>query len=196
MRMRTHDAERENWVRGGHPGHRGVGGRGVVGPETLEAPKVNVGAKSTGWILAESKPKRTPKPFTWDEGERKFRDRFGRNVSRKDVRESLDRYVDNLQAEVEDITGRMVAGDVDVDQWQRQMASVIKRGHVAAMSIAKGGREQVTQSDWGRTAQIVRTQYDYLYPLSVRATTGGREAGPRRDDRAGQDVCIGGHRDL
>jgi hypothetical protein len=96
-----------------------------------------------------------------------------------------------------------------VDQWQRQMASVIKRGHVAAMSIAKGGREQVTQSDWGRTAQIVRTQYDYLYRFARQledgrpvhggtiarakmyalAATGTYENQLRRDDLdAGYDV--------
>lgn len=122
---------------------------------------MNADEKSTGWILASAAPVTTT-AFTWDREERRYRDRFGRYVSRERVRESLDRYVDNLQAEAGDITQRLVDGEKTISEWQEGMASLIKRGHVAATAIAKGGHEQVDQAGWGRTGQILRVQYQYL----------------------------------
>jgi hypothetical protein len=103
-----------------------------------------------------------PVKYTWDEGPRRFRDHFGRFVKRTEVRKGLDRYVDKLQAEAGLLTERLAEGEIDLARWQKGMADMIKRGHSAATMIARGGKVQVRKSDWGRTGQIIRRQYQYL----------------------------------
>lgn len=100
--------------------------------------------------------------YTWDAEERRYRDRFGRMVSRENIRKAVDRYTDNLQAEVGNLTERMVAGEVEVGEWQIQMEALIKRGHVAATMIAKGGKDQIGAREWGKTGAILRQEYGYL----------------------------------
>jgi hypothetical protein len=100
--------------------------------------------------------------YTWDAEERRFRDRWGRYVARSEVRAALDRYTDNLQAEVGDITEQLVAGQLDIGSWQLRMEALIKRGHVAATEIAKGGKAQVGPREWGKTGAILRQEYAYL----------------------------------
>lgn len=103
-----------------------------------------------------------PSKYTWDEGERKFRDKFGRFVSRSEVRLSLDRYLDNVTSEIEGITQELVDGNRSISSWQLRMEAAIKRSHTAATAIAKGGWKQAEPRDWGKTGARVQEQYRYL----------------------------------
>jgi hypothetical protein len=100
--------------------------------------------------------------YTWDEGPRQFRDKWGRFVARSDVRASLDRYLDVLQIEIEQVTQELVDRSRSIGSWQAKMEGIIKRSHTAAASIAKGGWKQAGPRDWSRVGNIVKEQYAYL----------------------------------
>jgi hypothetical protein len=100
--------------------------------------------------------------YTWDEGPRQFRDKFGRFVARSNVRASLDRYLDVLQVEIEQVTQELVDQNRSIGSWQAKMEGIIKRSHTAAASIAKGGWKQAGPRDWSRVGNIVKEQYAYL----------------------------------
>lgn len=100
--------------------------------------------------------------YTWDTGQRQFRDKFGRFVPRLEVRASLDRYLDTLQEEIEQVTQELVNQERSIGSWQAKMEGIIKRSHTAAASIAKGGWKQATSRDWARVGNVVKEQYAYL----------------------------------
>ena len=110
--------------------------------------------------------------YTWNPEERRYRHRSGRLVSREDVRRGIDRYTDNLQAEVGDITERLVAGELEVGEWQIRMERIVKRAHVTATMIAKGGKEQVGAKEWGKTGAILKFEYDHLYRFARQLEAG------------------------
>jgi hypothetical protein len=103
-----------------------------------------------------------PAAYTWDEDARQFRDRWGRYVSRSKVRESLDQYLDKLQVEMHGYTEDMGNGSLSIGRWQEKMEGAIKRGHTAAVAIARGGWKQATAADWGKAGPEIRFQYARL----------------------------------
>jgi hypothetical protein len=103
-----------------------------------------------------------PAAYTWDEDARQFRDRWNRLVSRTKVRESLDQYLDKLQVEMHGYTEDMGNGSLSIGRWQEKMEGAIKRGHTAAVAIAKGGWKQATAADWGKAGPEIRFQYARL----------------------------------
>lgn len=113
-----------------------------------------------------------PSKYTWNEGARRFRDSSGRLVSRLKVRQSLDHYLDNLSDEVGSITQRLVDGQIGIEQWHLSMEDAVKRGHLAATMIAKGGRDQVKAADWARAGREIKRQYTYLYRFARQLEAG------------------------
>lgn len=105
--------------------------------------------------------------FIWQPGARNGAGAYqdtttGRFLSNAAVRDSLDTYIDNAQDPMESLYSLLRSNQISVADWQLQMRDQIKSTHVNAAASAMGGRDQMTQSDWGRTGQLIRGQYEYL----------------------------------
>jgi hypothetical protein len=64
----------------------------------------------------------------------------------------------NLEA----LAQQLVDGKITVAQWQAAMREYIRIIHVDAAAIAMGGRQNVTQSQWGYIGSLIKKQYAYL----------------------------------
>ncbi|MEO7521509.1 MAG: hypothetical protein ABIW79_06795 [Gemmatimonas sp.] len=107
---------------------------------------------------------RAPKPrFVFDAVSGRYRSgTTGRYISRGDVRQEVDRVIGKSSARVQGFGRELRDGRLTLDQWRTSMRNEIRTQHLVAAMAAKGGREQMTQSDYGRVGQLVRKQYAYL----------------------------------
>ena len=86
----------------------------------------------------------------------------GRFVTFVEVRSALDAAIDSSQNEIRRLSQALQSGNISLADWQTAMMQEIKQGHLAAIAAAKGGFAELTQADYGRAGQAIRTQYDYL----------------------------------
>ena len=50
----------------------------------------------------------------------------------------------------------------DIAEWQSSMRQYLREQYETAMILAKGGRDNITQSDWGYEGSALKKQYQYL----------------------------------
>jgi hypothetical protein len=62
----------------------------------------------------------------------------------------LQTLADNLKA-----TG-------DIAAWEAGMRQYLREQYEAAMTLVKGGRDNITQADWGYEGSLLKKQYQYL----------------------------------
>jgi hypothetical protein len=116
----------------------------------------------------------TPDPavYRWDADDRVFLDQHNRRVDRKDVRASLDRYIDTITSSIRTDTQALVDGNLSIEAWHLKMENHIRRAHVGAVAIAKGGHKQATSADWAFAGRQIKEQYQYLYRFSRQLEAG------------------------
>jgi hypothetical protein len=71
-----------------------------------------------------------------------------------------------------DLTQSLRAGNVTLQEWYDTMRAHMKRTHVIAGSIAKGGWKQMTQADWGRLGAMTKREYAYLNRFARQLASG------------------------
>jgi hypothetical protein len=92
----------------------------------------------------------------------RYRDARGRIISAPQARDILDRTLDNAADPVRELAAQLREGNIALEDWRLAMQQQIKNAHIVAAVMQRGGWDNMTQSDWGRVGQIIRTQYDYL----------------------------------
>src|SRR5574343_416241 len=98
----------------------------------------------------------------------RYRDRAtGRFVSELTVRGDLDKYIDAKNAKLDSLTTQLRNREISLADWQTQMRNELRTAHTNAAMVARGGRDQMTNADWGRTGRELRTQ---LYGDASRKT--------------------------
>jgi hypothetical protein len=60
------------------------------------------------------------------------------------------------------LSNDLKSGAISIPEWEAGMRDAILFELTAAMVLAKGGRDFVTQSDWGYVGSQAKKQYDYL----------------------------------
>lgn len=63
---------------------------------------------------------------------------------------------------LETLAEQLKSGAISLPEWQSQMRIVIRDELTAAMILAKGGRDQVSPSDWGFLGSQAKQQYALL----------------------------------
>lgn len=104
--------------------------------------------------------------FTYDQrlnnGVGAYRGPNGRILSQATVREALDAYVDASENVTKTLADLLRNQQISLADWQLQMRAHIKDVHLAAAAAQRGGWQNMTQADFGRVGQRIRTQYEYL----------------------------------
>jgi hypothetical protein len=112
-------------------------------------------------------PNFKPQPLTpeylWNESAAQYTNkRTGRFVSRRVIRDQLDKVVDASAENMVNLAKQLQAGEVSLAEWQVAMMQEIKTTHLASAAMQKGGWQQMTQADFGRVGRIVRREYRFL----------------------------------
>lgn len=60
------------------------------------------------------------------------------------------------------LAGDLAAGSIPLQVWQGEMRQNIKNLYINQYIAGRGGREMMTQADWGRCGAMLKDQYKYL----------------------------------
>jgi hypothetical protein len=61
-----------------------------------------------------------------------------------------------------ELAEQLRSGKITVSQWETSMRDFLRSEYETALILAKGGRENVTFSDWGYEGSLLKKQYQYL----------------------------------
>jgi hypothetical protein len=115
----------------------------------------------------------------------RYRDRAtGKFVSELSVRGDLDKYIDAKNKGLDALTNQLRNREISLADWQLQMRAEIKSAHLNAAMVARGGRDQMTPADWGRTGRELRNQYEYLDKWAADIASGKVKLDGRANVRA------------
>ena len=86
----------------------------------------------------------------------------GRFISRQKIlswqQEGIDVGVEQAKSFAEPVA----TGEITVGRWQTTMRALIKKNAIQQAILGAGGREQMTQADWGMVGGVIADQYRYL----------------------------------
>lgn len=117
-------------------------------------------------------------PWTWDPSTRRYReDDTGRTFDERDLRPLRERFLRQVTDRVLVVTGQLANRLITLEEWELEMRRVVKDGFGTAYMLSRGGRNVMTQQDWGRVGGLVGRQYRYLneYARSIAGQTVTRE---------------------
>lgn len=96
----------------------------------------------------------------------------GRMVSERDVRDAVDRLADLASQKLGDLSDRLLAGRITLADWQQEAMAVLKDAHVAAATVAHGGKTAMDPEDWGYLGSRIKEQYQYLQAFAEQISRG------------------------
>jgi len=109
----------------------------------------------------------------WEWDGRRYRNLdTGRYVSSAQVLDIVDQIVDKTNLYATDTLVQMLDdGRLNSADWYRAMAGIIKDAYIQQAILAAGGRERVTQADWGGVGGSLVFQYDRLRNFTSQLDT-------------------------
>jgi hypothetical protein len=76
--------------------------------------------------------------------------------------ELRDVFVERQKAQTSALASRLVNDEITRAEWVKGMRDVIKQTYIDQYVMAKGGRGNLTQADYGRIGAMVKEQYKFL----------------------------------
>lgn len=100
--------------------------------------------------------------YRWNETAARYIGANGQFVSRAVVNSALEQTITGSQSEMTLLSERLQSGSISLTEWRAGMAEQIKILDTSEAALARGGWDQMTQSDWGWVGSQVKEQYKYL----------------------------------
>ena len=115
----------------------------------------------------------------------RYRDtRTGRFVPAATVRRELDVYIDASDDAARALTKALRNRELSLADWELAMRREIKRTHLNAIALERGGWSNLRPADFGRVGQIIREQYAYLRRFAQQIADGTQKLDGRAEVRA------------
>src|SRR5689334_18066744 len=112
------------------------------------------------------------RPFSYDPRTGRFRGRGGRFLSARHIRDAVDKRLDAASREIKAVSEAYRRGEISGAEWMQRMRSSIRETHVMSALAAKGGREGLSQREFGILGARIRHQYAYLRDFASGLTNG------------------------
>jgi len=122
--------------------------------------------------------------WSYDPISGRYRGKNGRFLSQAAVEALVDGRIKKLNNQLQDFTKRLINGDITIDQWQGSVREALKPAHIQAAMVGVGGKQALSQSDYGRIGQRLRSEYAYLQNFASDLL-GGRISAPMALARIG-----------
>lgn len=102
-------------------------------------------------------------PWIWEPDTRQYRDAdTGRTLGERELRPLRERFLRQITDTTLVLTGRLASRELGVGEWEIEMRRIVKDAFGSAYLLSRGGRNAMTQTDWGRVGGLVARQYRYL----------------------------------
>jgi uncharacterized coiled-coil protein SlyX len=100
---------------------------------------------------------------------RRFRDRrTGRFLSASKAIDLRDGFQERRRADVDNLTRRLADQEITVQQWEAEMAALIRDLHAAQYVFGRGGLNAMTVEDWLAVDALFAEQQAYLRAFAER----------------------------
>ncbi len=101
--------------------------------------------------------------WQWNTESRRYHDTAtGRFLSPQQQLGLRDTFTDALKGRSASLAERLSAGTMTPGEWEHGMRTLVKQAHIDLAVLGRGGRSQMTPTDWGRVGREIRDQYGYL----------------------------------
>ncbi len=112
--------------------------------------------------------------YAFDERIGGYRDRAtGQKVKTLTVLREAERYHDRyVRPNIESITDRFIEGKIDLPKWQAEMREELRQAWKHTATAGRGGREQMTQADYGRLGGRLSFEYRKLADFARQIEAG------------------------
>ena len=102
-------------------------------------------------------------PWVWNDKAKRYRDTTtGRFISHHKAITLRDFYIEAKKGDMDKLSRRLINKDVSLPQWTLEMRSQVKDTFINEYMLARGGRNNMTQADWGRVGAMLKKQYGYI----------------------------------
>ncbi len=108
----------------------------------------------------------------YDPKTNRYRTAGGRFISPREVRKTIDKTFEVVKKDMRALGEALTTGGIDLRTFQTLMREKLKISHSLAASIGRGGRRQMSLSDWGKVGGGLKKQYAYLNNLSAQIEKG------------------------
>lgn len=101
--------------------------------------------------------------WTFDSTLGRYRDRAtGRFLSRREALALTERSVVAASRELQQITDSLLVGSLNLGDWQRRFAQLLKELHLGQYILGRGGAANVYPADFLTVARSLKAEYRYL----------------------------------
>lgn len=85
-----------------------------------------------------------------------------RPISWARIERESERFETAQKVTVRQLSEQLANNQLTLEQWHNEMRAVVKRNYIAQYLLGRGGRDAMTQSDWGRVGGLLSNQFRYL----------------------------------
>lgn len=101
-------------------------------------------------------------PIRYDKKTARFRDGKGKFISPIQIRKQIEATVERCGRKMRTTTEKLLSKEITLSEWTKEMKDQIKIQHTLSASVGRGGRKQMSQSDWGKVGAELKKQYQFL----------------------------------
>lgn len=106
-------------------------------------------------------------PWTYDQRSRRYRHtETGRFIGQRQMVDLRDQFVAAKRDTGTNLAQQLGRGDITIQQWELEMRRNVKTAFVDEYVLGKGGRNAMTQSDWGTVGRMVKDQYQFAHQFA------------------------------
>ncbi len=118
-------------------------------------------------------------PFEYVQSINRYRDTdTGRFVSQLIVHSLIRRSIEHSQNGSITLSQMTADGDISASTFNGEARNLVKREYIRQYVLGRGGRDSMTQRDWGIVGRQLRDQYAYLNNFTQQISNGAYEGFP------------------
>ena len=96
----------------------------------------------------------------WDDGVNQYRDpATGRFVGIAQMQGLRNEYIERQKVRMADLARDYRAGDISIYQLENSIKDILKNTYIDMYAMGAGGRNNLSQRDWGRIGAMLKEQY-------------------------------------
>lgn len=109
----------------------------------------------------------------WDDSVQRYRSpETGRFVGVDDMNALRVEFMNSQKQRMEGVTNVYASGTIDSLTYERQVKEILKQTYIDNYVMGAGGRNNMTQADWGSVGGMIHEQYNYLNPFLAQIERG------------------------
>jgi hypothetical protein len=113
----------------------------------------------------------------FDQRSATYIDDAGQKISRGFVRFEAEIHAQSIASDLRKLTTTALDQSWDADRFEAQFISTLKDGYIRLAILGKGGKENMTPSDYGKIGASLKAQYKRLYGFTDAMVSGNVSIG-------------------